>query len=130
MLVDILTSLNFGANLDIFDNIGEVCLMLLKFLWMLVVWQTFAVWDFKPAPFQESSSPAIREKVPSEIIEKLGPSCLWQSSFLSPHSRVWSSLLKDGHGVVLQVVSQDEPESWQFFRMNIDVSLEMEIDSS
>ena len=110
--------------------------MLLKVLQMLLVLQTFAVWDFKPPPFQESSSPAAtackrkKEKVPSEIIEKLGPPCLWQSSFLSPHSRVWSSLLKDGHGVVLQVVSHDEPESSQFLRMNIDVSLEMEIDLS
>ena len=48
----------------------------------VLVLQTFAVWDFKPPPFQESSSPAAtackrkKEKVPSEIIEKLGPPCL------------------------------------------------------
>ena len=48
----------------------------------VLVLQTFAVWDFKPASFKESSSPAAtackrkKEKVPSEVMEKLGPPCL------------------------------------------------------
>ena len=62
-----------------------------------VVRQTFAVWDFKSAPFEKPSSPE-KNYLPKAI------------SSLSPHSRVGTSWLKDGHCVILQVVSEDEPE--------------------